>query len=487
MSLPVLFFAFLVAARYPAAGQATPDTKAPAARPAPAPEIPVIRLMVRPVANPPRPLRYLLLPDPLDLTPGNAAPQWTRAGVAAAHVKRKLTGAESDWLGKTPLNELPVAEVRKFLEEYRQPLGVADQAARMERCDWEQPPLTIPAVMDLSLHEVQELRELVNLLALRFRLELREGHLDKALYTLQTGFAMGRHAAQGNTVIQGLVGVAVATVMFGRLEEFLQAPGAPNLFWALSALPEPLVDVRPAILHEMGTLYRTSPQLRRLERDTLSEAEVSAIVQDLFNQLSRVGRTSPELGWMERLGQGVLVVQHYAEARKFLLARGRTAEQVDALPKLQVVFLMFLDRYDRERDDMLKWLNLPPWQARVGLEQVEKQAKGPPDKQADILTVLGRLLMPALARVYHSQVRTQRYLAGLRCAEAVRLHAASDGGKLPARLTDVRDLPMPTDPATGKGFDEYYKVEGDRAVLEIPPLPGQPATTGRRYEIRAAK
>jgi hypothetical protein len=273
--------------------------------------------------------------------------------------------------------------------------------------------------------------------------------------------------------------------MFGRLEEFLQTPGAPNLFWALAVLPEPMVDVRPAILHEMGTLYRSCPQLRRLERETLSEAVVSGIVQDLFNHLSQVGGTSKELSWMQNLGQGLMVMQHYPEARKFLLARGRTAEQVDALPKLQVVFLMFLDQYDRERDDMLKWLSLPPWQARLGLEQVEKQGK--PDKQANILSVLGRLLMPALARVYYAQIRTQRYFAALRCVEAVRLHAATNGGKLPARLADIHEIPLPIDPTTGKGFDEYYKVEGNQAVLEIPPLPGHAPVTGRRYEITAGK
>ena len=36
-------------------------------------------------------LKYALLPDPLDLTQGNAAPLWIRAGEAASNVQHKLT------------------------------------------------------------------------------------------------------------------------------------------------------------------------------------------------------------------------------------------------------------------------------------------------------------------------------------------------------------------------------------------------------------
>src|SRR5262245_19231025 len=66
---------------------------APTARPAePPPDQPtVVKLSATAPAKKARALKYPLLPDPLDLTPGNAATFWRRAGRAAVGVKRKLT------------------------------------------------------------------------------------------------------------------------------------------------------------------------------------------------------------------------------------------------------------------------------------------------------------------------------------------------------------------------------------------------------------
>ena len=49
--------------------------------------------------------------------------------------------------------------------------------------------------------------------------------LDRSLYTLQTGFTLGRHVSEGPTLIQALVGAAVTNQMIEELEYLLQQPG----------------------------------------------------------------------------------------------------------------------------------------------------------------------------------------------------------------------------------------------------------------------
>src|SRR5262249_30175549 len=93
------------------------------------------------------------------------------------------------------------------------------------------------------------------------------------------------------------------------------------------------------------------------------------------------------------------------------------------------------------------------------------------------------LLGPAVLKCYEAHVRLERNLASLRCAEGIRLYAATHEGKLPKTLADVTDTPLPFDPRTGKGFDDYYKNSGERAVLEVPPPPGLPANLGKRFEF----
>jgi hypothetical protein len=63
----------------------------------------------------------------------------------------------------------------------------------------------------------------------------------------------------------------------------------------------------------------------------------------------------------------------------------------------------------------------------------------------------------------------KRKIAALRVIEAVRHHLAANQGELPASLSDIRGIPIPLDPLTGKPFQ--WTVEGETATLKAPPLP----------------
>jgi hypothetical protein len=176
-----------------------------------------------------------------------------------------------------------------------------------------------------------------------------------------------------------------------------------------------------------------------------------------------------------------LVLKLYPDAKRHLLARGRTREQVEAIPTVQAVVLYLLDQYDHDRDEILKWFTVPTWQGRPGLDRVDKRLKAERERGEGNLFI--QFLAPTVLKVHEAGARIDRYLAGLRCAEAVRLYAAAHEGKLPAKLADVTEVPLPIDPETGKGFEAFYKADGDTAVLEIRPRAGQPPILGRRYEF----
>jgi hypothetical protein len=447
------------------------------------PPVPTIRVAVPAEApRPHRALRYALLPEPVDLQPGNAAPQWVRAGQSAVEAGRKLTDKESAWgSSDLPLDKLPREEVRRFLAGAESALRQAERAARYERCDWELPPLTIQTVADIPLAEVQQVRVLAALLSIRCRLELSERRFDDAARTLQTGFAMARHIGEAPTLLHNLVGVAVASIMLARVEEWVQVPGSPDLYWPLTALPRPLISNRPALLNESGTVYRSFPQLRSLAREKLTAEQGEQLAADLLRAIAPLSGDKPPPEWQARLALAALATKAFPEARRHLLTRGRTAAEVEAMPALQVVLIYQLDQHDVIWDEILKTLYLPYWQASPILEEAEKKVRG---ARSDLNVVVG-LLMPAILKVQQAGVRLERQLAGARCAEAVRLHAALHQGQLPTALKDVTDVPLPTDPVTGKGFDELYRAGDGKAVLDVPPPPppGQPASLGRRYEF----
>ena len=66
-----------------------------------------------------------------------------------------------------------------------------------------------------------------------------ERHFDDAIRTAKTMFALARHLGEHPTEVADLVGLWVAHLCLGTLEEMVQQPGCPNLYWALTDLPLP--------------------------------------------------------------------------------------------------------------------------------------------------------------------------------------------------------------------------------------------------------
>ncbi len=319
---------------------------------------------------------------------------------------------------------------------------------------------------------------------LRCRLQVSEGKFEDAIYTLQSGFALARQLGDADTLIQDLVGIAIAAIMCGRVEEMIQQPGSPDLFWALTDLPSPLVDIRRAIRVEMNTFHRSFPQLRELERDAgkkpLSVKEVEKLIDDFVGDWMKLtgDKASP---WQGRAAMSMVALKVYPDAKTYLAEKGFSKEEIEALPALQAVIVYYLDQYNQVRDDTVKWLNAPPWQARPQLDQVARDMRK--TSQDGIGNPIITLLMPAISKVYDAYMRTDGIVGRLRCAEALRLYATSHGGKAPVKFTDISNLPLPINPYTGKGYDEFYQFKDGKGVLDVPAPGPMPKSFGRRYEI----
>jgi hypothetical protein len=341
----------------------------------------------------------------------------------------------------------------------------------------------------MLLPDVQSMRDFANLLAMRARFEIAAGDHDAALRSLQTGLAMARHIADAPTLIQTLVGLACGNIMLGELERWIEKPGAPNLYWALTNLPAPFIDLRKPMQGEKFFLEGMFPGVREAmahrKPTILPTDKLHKMLRDLGGMRYENGdQPLPELA--NALGLALYSAKTYPEAKKTLLGQGWKQKDVEALPVVQAALMTEVLNYDRTFDDVGKWVGLPYWQARPGMARADdrlRQLKS----QGGVGHMLAILLVPATQKVVFAGARTDRKIAALRCIEAVRLYAAEHDGKLPAKLADITDVPIPNDPVTGKEFE--YRVEDGKVFLSAPaPAGARPdGANSLKYEITIKK
>jgi hypothetical protein len=268
-------------------------------------------------------------------------------------------------------------------------------------------------------------------------------------------FAMSRHLGEHPTLIGDLVGIAIAQITIGPLEEMLEQPGCPNLYWALTNLPNPLISLdkgmegeRALILAELRGLDDTAP---------MSPGQINKLVAHLDKLFGFAGK---ENSLRARLKARSNDEKQVEAARRRLIEHGIAEERVARFPADQVILLDEKWKSEVHRDEEMKLMNLPTWQ----VEALSARAKPPKDP------ALFDVLVPAVQKVRHAQGRIEQRIALLRCVEALRLYAAEHEGKWPEKLSDI-DVPLPVDPFTGKPF--VYKVEGETAHLRGTPPRGQ--------------
>jgi hypothetical protein len=433
-----------------------------------------IKLTVSPAKAPARLLKYRLQFEQFEQHDGNAATDYKEA--ARLYKEARGDGNDfnqqiDDWLAGE-LKDFPVKEVEEFFQKHKEIMPLLEKAARRDVCDWGHREGLRKQGINLAIPELQEMRGLIRVVALRSRLNLAKGKMEQALEDVRLGLVVARHTAESPLLISSLVGIAMTAVTLGRLEEIVQQPGAPNLYAALSDLPVPYIPLRKAMEGERLGVYGTFPGMPDSVEDPNAGPLTEKQVQDCVNMFVQIDPGFSKIPGAKQLMAANISLKH-ERAKKALIDAGRPKEKVEAMPHVQVALLHAFMQYDRLLDEVLACESLPPWEAypkilAVGRKVRELGQAGKADPEAPAIP-LARYFLPASERVVRAEIRIDRRIAALRIVEALRLYAAVHEGQLPKSLSEIKDVTIPVDPLTGKAF-EYEVVDGT-AVLKgaIPP------------------
>jgi hypothetical protein len=462
---PALIAAVLTCAAAPATGQ-------PPVEPKDGKVTYTIRLS--PAAEQKPTARFLLQPQYTDQLPGEKLSGFMKCFMEQERFFSPEEEKKRIAWNELPLAELPLDQIKQhgiydgrgqsvldgiaYDPPYARMMVYLDQAARFDRLEWNLRDNFYHDGIQTLIPEVQKLRSLAQVLKLRMRAEIKAGEFGRAVQTSKTLFGMARMLESHPTLVGHLVGVAVASIAVEALEEMVQQPGCPNLYWGLTELGTPVLDVRPG---SQGERVWLTGLLRPVLEATgpVTDEQLAAVFRHFDNLYDSEGgkpRKDPPPAPGVRYKQLATDPKWVEACRSYLVETGSKVEAVRTFTPLQAVFLADFRHLETYRDDALKVLPLPLREAAplaVALDDELKKLK------AEGKLVLALEFVPAIYRVRQTDARLDQRVAYLRVIEGIRLYARENDGKLPATLGDIK-LPLPLDPVTGKPFSYAVKDSG---------------------------
>lgn len=450
----------------------------------------VFKMTVTPAAEPVPALAHRLTLRELDGKNGNAVPYYYRAILNVDRIakeQRDKYGEEFDqWYYslETPLEQLPLDKLRAAAAAFETPLDALREAAQRRDCnwDWQLESIRGASLFSFLLPEIQSSRELSRAVMLHVRLAIAEKRYDDAIELLRINYKLASDIAVEPLLINALVGVAEAGMGHRELVELIAAPGSPNMYWAIAELPQPFIDMRRATRFEMSSTFRVFPVMNDAENAEHSPEEWARLFAEGLTEAAPFfpgGMTNEETA---RLGVTALSLTSYGPAKQRLIDGGFDAERVERMPVGQVIAIDAGREFRKLANDMEKWWYTPYTVARTHTRDVD-QALGRDKFAGGFGKMLAALLLPALSSARESQMRLEWQTGGLQTVEAIRMHAAAVSG-LPASLDEIKVVPVPENPVTGKPYQ--YRREGDVAIVELPATDGFSGAAWR-FEISLAK
>jgi hypothetical protein len=453
-------------------------------------------LTLHPRAEPRPALKYRLIPDDFDRLDGNAAIYYLKAlgflEQTAARERlnqyRKEASARAQkegkaysevppevWRSMAP-GDLPLEEVKEYLRLTSFQPQFIREAARRDRFTLDRNLREVDDPIAYLLPEIQSMRELARTQDLRCRVAIAEGRIDDAITIIGQHFALARHLGQDEFLVSNLVGIAIASIAWNDVLYLLEHPDTPNLYWAFTSMPTPLVDIRHSMATERQLAYLQLKVLREVDETPRPVGYWRDFLDRLLPQFGLLSsdvalpsfKDDPQLARAALVGY---VAGAYPGAKDYLTKECKMpTEQVEAYPTAQVVFLATVRFYDQWRDEYFKWTHLPLWQVRT------KTARGDVDtamraaaEQYGLCSVPANLLLPAVLAVRTAEARCRQIIALTQTVEAIRMYGAAHDAKLPPSFDEL-PVPAPIEPFTGKPID--YEYLGNRAVLTGHTMPG---------------
>lgn len=443
-------------------------------------------LVLAPKAEHKPALSIRFIPNSFYAKPGNAAIYYLKAGgyfeqFSNQQARRKFeeesrqaaNGKEFPpyiWL-ETELKDLPIDEMNAYLSYTSFQSPFLEEAAARLQCDFDRQLRTIENPSGYLLPEIQSMRDIVRLQAMRFLVAIAENRIDDAIKILGQMIAMGPHLSQDPLLVSNLVGAACVEIGMQQAHYLSEHVDAPNLYWAIAQLPNPLIDLRQSLDYEREFLFQQVKVLQEVDDTPRPNSNWNEFLER-FTQ-SMKGMFDSSDGFEEVLSSGkvgltLFIGANVPKAREYLVAiEGMDEDKLDMLPNTQIFFLAMRRFYERYRDEEFKCSFLP----NHAREKVESDFADREDllRQYGFMILPTFYFLPLVQAAQAASVRSQQQIALWQTIESIRHHLATNNNTFPVTLAEL-ELPVPHDPVSSEPFE--YMIHEKGATLKGAANPG---------------
>lgn len=416
--------------------------------------------------------KYRFWPSRLDMRPGTAQTHFYRAILQRSFVSQGLPKEKNDEINQLlglEMEEIPVEAARECVERFESVFVELEAMAQSEDNSWDLRlrDLRGKDIWNFRLEDVQQARTLARFLQLKIAVQVAKRDYAGAAESIRTGFRLAAFVGQGESIIQGLVGVAIESVMLSAVEYAIRSPECPNFYWALQTLPTPLVPLRDAVESELGMVFLMFPMLNESEATTLSDTELMQRLNRSIGDLrSLMNNNSTSYGGAESIG--LMLTLSGEDAKTRLKQSDYDPAKLEKLTPLQAALVDAGRELKVHSDELLKGIKVrgPEGDALRGKVQLDLE-RWASARSGTAAGLIGGLIFPATQNVHEALVRIEMMRQRLIAVEALRDYAAAHSGRLPESLSELSDTPVAVDPFSRQPFEYRVETTGDRQLVTL--------------------
>ncbi len=415
--------------------------------------------------------KYRFWPSRTSLKPGSAQTHFYRAVVNQYAAMQQLPKEQLQQLSSLQgleIEKIPIDEARQWVDRFEIIYSELDAMARSEDTQWDLRfrDLRGTDIWAIRLEDVQQARGLARLLTMKIATQIAKKDFAGAAESIAIGFRLAALVGQGESLVQSLVGLAIENTMYAAVDYAIRSKDCPSFYWALRTLPDRLTRLDEALEVELEMAPRTLTLLDETEVLSLSDREITQRLTKGLTDLKQLLGSDNSVGPTETLGW--LLTATGSEAKRKLQTLGYASEKLDRMSDLQASLILAGREMKIQSDQLLKSSKVRDARGlRVGDRTAAQFDQWLRENRASVSGVIASLLFPAVNAAQSADLRTRMIRNRLMIAEALRLHAQSHQGQLPASLDELVDTPAPLDPFSDKPFEYRFEKTAEGQVVTL--------------------